>query len=59
MLRLRAVAKVKPSSFCDTVLILGIGKGGLINLLFTSRKSLRKPGVIFLGTVNDGDAYSK
>ncbi len=26
MLRSRAVAKVKPSSFCDTVLILGIGK---------------------------------
>jgi hypothetical protein len=37
----------------------GDWKGGLINLLFTSQKSLRKHGVIFLGTVNDGDAHSK
>ncbi len=47
MLRSRAVAKVKPSSFCGTVLILGIGKGFLINLLLTSQKLLRKYGVIF------------
>ncbi len=43
MLRSRAVAKVKPSSFCSTVLILGIGlgigKGFIINLLLTSQKS--------------------
>ena len=39
-----AVAKVRPSSFCSTVLILGIEKGFIINLLLTSRKSLRKHG---------------
>ncbi len=44
MLRSRAVAKVKHSSFCSTVLILEIGNGFIINLLLTSQKSLRKHG---------------
>ncbi len=60
MLRSRAVAKVKPSSSYSTVLILGIGKGFLINLLLTSRKLLRKRTVLFFfGTIKDGDADSE
>ncbi len=52
MLRSRAVVKVKHASSCSTVLILGIGKGFLINLLLTSRKSLRKRTVLFFfGTI--------
>jgi hypothetical protein len=35
----RAVAKVKPSNSCKTVLILGIGNGFLTSCLFTSLKS--------------------
>ncbi len=40
MLRSRAVAKENPSISCKTMLIFGIGKGVLTNLLFTSQKSL-------------------
>ncbi len=60
MLRLMAVAKEIPSNFCNTMLILWIGKGFLINLLFTSQKLLRKyMGLLFcFGTINDGDAHS-
>ena len=36
LLRSRAVAKENHSIFCKTVLIFGIGKGFLTNLLFTS-----------------------
>ncbi len=58
MLRSRAVAKVKPSSSCSTVFILGIGKGFLINLLLTSPKLLRKRTVLFFfGTIKDGNAH--
>ncbi len=41
MLRSRAVAKENPPYSCNTVLVFGIGKGFLTNLLFTSWKSLR------------------
>ncbi len=59
MLRSRAVAKVYPSNSCRTVLIFGIGKGFLTNLLFTSQKSLKKHTVLsFLGIMKDGKARS-
>jgi hypothetical protein len=41
MYRSRAVAKVNPSNSCSTMLIFGIGKGFLINLLLNSQKLLR------------------
>jgi hypothetical protein len=41
------------------MLIFGIGKGVLTNLLFTSQKSLKKRTVLsFLGTMKDGKANS-
>ncbi len=44
---------------CSTVLILGIGKGFLINLLFTSQKSLKKQMVLsFFGIMKDGNTHS-
>ncbi len=59
MLRSRAVAKVNPSSTCSTVIILGIGKSFLTNLLFTSQKLLRKHTVLFFfGIIYDGKAHS-
>ncbi len=42
-----AVAKVNPSNSCSTVLIFGIGKGFLTNLLLTSQKLLRNHTVLF------------
>jgi hypothetical protein len=42
MLRSRTVAKENPSNSISTLLIYGIGKGFLTNLLFTSRKLLGK-----------------
>ncbi len=58
MLQSRAVAKENPSNSCNTMLILGIGKDFVTNLLFTtSPKSLWKCMVLFfVGTINDGDA---
>jgi hypothetical protein len=59
MLRSRAVAKENPSISCNTVLIFGIGKGFLTNLLFISQKSLQKRTVwSFLGIMKDGKAHS-
>ncbi len=59
MLRSRAVAKENPSNSCNTVLIFGIGKSFLTNLLFTSQKLLRKWTVLFVfGIINDGKAHS-
>ena len=59
MLRSRAVAKVKPSISCKTVLILGNGNGFLTTRLFTSLKSLRNLTVwSCFGTMNDGEAHS-
>ncbi len=61
MFKSRAVAKVNvnPSNSCSTVLILGIGKGFLTSLLFTSLKSLIFRTVWSdLGIMNDGDAHS-
>jgi hypothetical protein len=59
MLRSRAVAKENPSISCITMLIFGIGKGVLINLLFTYQKSLEKRTVLsFLGIMKDGKAHS-
>jgi hypothetical protein len=41
------------------MLIFGIGKGVLTNLLFTSQKSLEKHTVLsFLGIMKDGEAHS-
>jgi hypothetical protein len=41
------------------VLIFGFGKGVLINLLFTSQKSLKKHTVLsFFGVIKDGKAHS-
>jgi hypothetical protein len=55
----RAVAKVNPSISCNTVLIFGIGKGFLINLLLTSQKLLRKRTVLlFFGIISEGLAHS-
>jgi hypothetical protein len=59
MLRSRAIAKENPSISCKTVLMLGIGKGVLTNLLFTSQKSLKKHTVLsFLGIMKDGETHS-
>jgi hypothetical protein len=59
MLRSRAVAKVNHSISCKTMLIFGIGKGVLFNLLLTSWKSLKKHSVLsFLGIMKDGKAHS-
>jgi hypothetical protein len=59
MFRSRAMAKVNPSNSCSTVLIFGIGKGLLINLLLTSQKLLRTHRVLFFfGIMNKGEAYS-
>ncbi len=53
------MAKVNPSNSCSTVLILGVGKGFLINLLLTSRKLPRKRTVLFFfGIISKGLAYS-
>jgi hypothetical protein len=41
------------------MLIFGIGKGVLTNLLFTSQKSLKKHTVVsFLGIMKDGKDHS-
>jgi hypothetical protein len=59
MLRSRAVAKQNSSISCKTVLIFGIGKGVLTNILFTSQKSLKKRTVLsFLGIMKDDKAHS-
>jgi hypothetical protein len=59
MLRFRAVAKVNPSNYCRTVPILGIEKGVLTNLLFTSQRLLKKHMVqSFLGIMKAGKAHS-
>jgi hypothetical protein len=59
MLRSRAVEKENPSNYFSTMLIFGIGKGFLTNLLFTSQKLLRKHTVLFVfGIINDGKAHS-
>jgi hypothetical protein len=59
MIRSKAVAKVNPSNSCSTMLIFGIGKGFLTNLLLTSPKLLRKCTVLFFfGFVNKGEAHS-
>ncbi len=58
MCRSRAVAKVNPSYSCSTMLIFGIGKGFLLNLLLTSQKLLRKRAVLFFfGIINKGKAH--
>ena len=44
------VAKVKPSNFCSTVLILGSGKGFLSILLFSSLKLVSDHTVRFFFT---------
>ncbi len=55
--RSRAVAKVNLSNSCSTVLIFGIGKGFLTNLLLTSQKLLRKCMVLFFfGILDKRDA---
>ncbi len=60
MFRSRAVAYVKPSSSCRTVLILGMGKGFLTILLFNSLKSLTTLTVLsFFGIMNVGEAHSE
>jgi hypothetical protein len=54
-----AIAKVNPSNSCSTVLIFGIGKGILINLLSTSRKLLGKRTVLFFfDIINKREAHS-
>ncbi len=59
MLRSRAVAKVNLSISCKTILIFGIGKGILTDLLFTFQKSLKKHTVLsFFGIMKDGKAHS-
>jgi hypothetical protein len=59
MLRSRAVAKENHSISHKTVLIFGIGKGFLTNLVFTSQKSLKKhTDLSFLGIMKDGKAHS-
>jgi hypothetical protein len=59
MLRSRAVAKENPSISCKTMLIFGIGKGFLTNLLFTFQKSLNERTVwSFFGIMKDGKAHS-
>ncbi len=59
MLRSWAVAKENPSNSCSTVLIFGIGKGFLTNLLLTSQKLPRKHmDFSFFGIIDDGEAHS-
>jgi hypothetical protein len=59
MVRSRANAKVNLSNSCSTVLIFGIRKGFLINLLLTSQKLLRKHTVLFFfGIINKEEAHS-
>ena len=59
MFKSRAVAKVKPSNSCNTVLILGNGKGFPTSLLLSSLKSLIKRTVwFFFGITNEGAAHS-
>ena len=59
MFKSKAVAKVKPSISCKTVLILGMGNGFLTIRLLSSLKSLTKRTVLsFFGIMNDGDAHS-
>ena len=59
MFKSRAVAKVKPSNSCSTVLIFGIGNGFLTTCLFTSLKLLMKRTVLsFLGIMKEGDAHA-
>jgi hypothetical protein len=58
MLSLRAFAKDNPSNSFSMVLIFGIGKGFLTNLLFTSPKLLRNHTVLFFfGIMNEGEAH--
>ncbi len=58
--KIKGCCKVKPSIFCNTALKFGIGKGFLINLLSTSRISLRKCTFsFFFGTMKDGNAHSE
>jgi hypothetical protein len=53
------MAKVNPSYSCSTMLIFGIEKGFLINLILTSQKFLRKRTVLFFfGIINEGLAHS-
>ncbi len=59
MFRSRAVAKVNHSKSCNTMLIFGIGKGFLTNLLLISKKLLRKRTVLFFfGVINKGQYHS-
>ena len=59
MFRPRAVAKVKPSNYCNTVLIFGIGNGFLTSHIFTSLKSLAKHTVSsFFDVIKEGDVHS-
>ena len=60
MFRSRAVAYVKPSSSCRTVLILGNWNGFLTIRLFTSLKSLITLTVLsFFGMMKVGEAHSE
>ncbi len=53
------MAKVNLSNSCSTMLIFGIGKGFLVNLLLTSQKLLRMRMVLFFfGIINKGLAHS-
>ncbi len=55
----RAVAKENTSKSCSTMLIFGIGKDFLTNLLFTSQKMLKKHMVLsFFGIMKDCEAHS-
>ena len=59
MFKSRAVAKVKLSNSCKTVLICGIGNGFLACCLFTLLKSLMKHTVLsFFGVIKEGDDHS-
>ena len=60
MFRSRAVAYVKPSSSCRTVLILGMGNGFLTICLFISLKLLTTCMVLsFFGMMKVGKAHSE
>ena len=60
MFRSRAVAYVKPSSSCRSVLILGIGNHFLTIHLFNLLKSLTTLMVLsFFGTIKVGEAHSE
>jgi hypothetical protein len=57
--QIRAVAKANPSNSCSAVLIFGIRKDFLTNLLFTSQKLLMKHAVFFFfGIINEGEVHS-